>query len=489
MCVSRHPTPVALWFDGGVDEPIEIELELEEVPRRVPPKTEPGGRSPRPVVVPAPRVLLGCVVAVALFIAGVVIGRAGSDGGSEAAAEPTAPPVSTAPPAVSPVVTVSPPPTGTVMIAPDDPASGDPASGDPASGDPASGRPARPGIIGPGGTAPETTRGPNTTLPNRRTVTEIGRPLLPVQTGLRLVGLTADFDVVEVDLDSGRVSTTVLPEFDRYDINSGYLMVGDTVTLVGTWEGAGVMLTEGTDEPGLAGLQLSDGLGSALRGSRPDTFWVVERQWGAWDSATTLRLGDAGGSPVDDVTALKGAPDLWDVQTDHRGGLVLTSHDGLYVYDEAGPRRLTTGRLLALGRRHAVATECDDQLVCARVVIDRDTGTRTEIDGSGRRDESWLGVGALDPGIEMVSPDGTGVVALRPDSRDQLDLALIDLRTGASTVLGEAPGVGYSVGWSADGRFLLYLDGDKLFSVDRPLGTYKPVSDRLPALVKFALRP
>jgi hypothetical protein len=486
MCVSRHPTPVALWFDGGVDEPIEIELELEldEVLRRVHDTPERGGGSLSRVTLPTPRVLVGSVVAAALFITGVMIGRSGTDGGSDAAAEPELP-VSTAPP----VVTVSPPPTGTVMIAPDDPASGDPASGDPASGGPAPGGPARPGIIGPGGTAPETTRGPNTTLPNRRTITEIGRPLLPVQTGLRLVGLTADFDVVEVDLDSGRVSTTVLPEFDRYDSSSGYLMVGDTVTLVGTWEGTGVMLTEGTDEPGLAGLQLSDGLGSALRGSRPDTFWVVERQWGAWDSSTTLRLVDAGGSPVDDVAVMKGVADLWDVQTDHRGGLVLTSHDGLYIYDEAGPRRLTTGRLLALGRRHAVATECDDQLVCARVIIDRDTGTRAEIDGSGRRDESWLGVGALDPGIEMVSPDGTGVVALRPGDRDQLDIALVDLRTGASTVLGEPSGVGYSVGWSADGRFLLYLEGDKLFYVDRPLGTYKPVSDRLPALVKFALRP
>jgi hypothetical protein len=484
MCVPRHPTPVALWFDGEVDEPIEIELELEEVSRRVHDTPQRGGGSLSRVTLPNPRVLVASALAVALFTTGVMIGRSGSDGRSDAAAEPGVPvstvPVSTVPVSTVPVSTASPPPTGTVTVtiapgtaAPDDPAPGNRGSG----------------IIGPGGSAPETTRGPNTTLPGRRTVTEIGRPLLPVQTGLRLVGLTADFDVVEVDLDTGRVSTTVLPEFGRYDSNGGYLMVGATVTLVGTWEGTGVMLTEGSDEPGLAGLQLSDGLGSASRGSRPDTFWVVEREWGAWDSSTTLRLVDASGSPVDDVTVLKGAPDLWDVQTDHRGGLVLTSHDGVYVYDEAGPRRLTTGRLLALGRRHAVATECDDQLVCRRVIIDRDTGTRADIDGDGRRGASWLGVGVLDAALEMVSPDGTGVVALRPDNRNELDLALIDLRTGASTVLGEPSGLGYSVGWSADGRFLLYLEGDKLFYVDRPLGTFKPVSDRLPPLVKFALRP
>jgi hypothetical protein len=443
-----------VWFDGAVDEPIEIEL--EEVSRRVPDSPAPGGRSPRRMSVPSPRVLVGSLMAVALFAAGVMIGRAGSEADSDGA-EPELPPATTP--------STSPPPTGTVTVTiePENPSSD--------------------------GLAPETTRGPNTTLPGRRTVTELGRPLLPVQTGLRLVGLTADFDVVEVDLDTGRVSTTRLPELGRFGSGGGYLVVGDTVALVGSWQGASVMLTDGTDEPGLPGLQLAEGAVSAHPGSRPDTFWQVEREWGPWDSSTTLRLVDAAGSPVDDVTVLKGVPELWEVRPDHRGGLVLVASGGTYVHDEAGPRRITTGRVLALGRRHVVTTECDDQLVCADVIIDRDTGSRTEIDLAGPDGRSWLRTGVVNPNVETVSPDGTGVVALRPDDIDKLEIALVDLRTGGSTALGEFQGSDPSAGWSADGRFLLYLDGDKLFYVDRPLGTYKPVSDRLPPLVTFALRP
>lgn len=450
MCCD-HPTAVLLWFDGGVDDtPVEIELveiELVDVSssgvRAAVPATTRNRRA---------RVAAAVAAAVVVFGAGVVVGRSGD--------ERPAPSVG--------ADADEPPPTGTVTvtIAPVPTA-----------------RAARPSL----GDLTATTRGPNTTVVDRRQVREVGRPLLPVQTGLQLVGLTVDGDVVEIHLDTGRVITTVLPEFDSFDVGTGngYLVVGDTTAIVGARQrGSALMLVEGVDEPALAPVAVTDASGYALPGPRPDTFWTVLRDPGPRDVDTTLVLVEAVTGDATTVELAQGtAGTWWDVGPDHRGGLVVVSPSGVYTVDEEGPARLSTGQLLATGRRHAIAHECDDRLVCATVLIDRDTGARSEVPAAA------LGVGMWDRQIESISPDGSALVMLRDSGVGPLEIVLVDVRNGSSTVLIEQYTGEHSLGWSADGRFVLYLDEGRLFYVDRPLGTYRAVSDALPELIAFALRP
>ena len=58
------------------------------------------------------------------------------------------------------------------------------------------------------------------------------------------------------------------------------------------------------------------------------------------------------------------------------GYLLLTGPGGTYSVTPAGVRRVTTGRLLAVGRSRWLTLDCDYHYRCTMVVIDRSTSNR-----------------------------------------------------------------------------------------------------------------
>ena len=72
---------------------------------------------------------------------------------------------------------------------------------------------------------------------------------------------------------------------------------------------------------------------------------------------------------------------VWPQAGDPAGGVVVGAPGGTYQVGPDGARRLTTGNLIALSPRVAVATECgEDFNDCGLFVLDRATGQRTELD-------------------------------------------------------------------------------------------------------------
>ena len=151
------------------------------------------------------------------------------------------------------------------------------------------------------------------------------------------------------------------------------------------------------------------------------------------------------------------------------GNFIVPAAGGVYVVSGDGISRLTTGRLIALGPTAALAEECDEQLLCKYVVIDRATGARRDLPGLVRG-APLESVGWWAQNSATVSPDGRLAMVLLPTShRDPYGgstvtprLAAVDLMTGQTTPLTEeAGGIQSAVHWTADSQFAFFMiDGD-----------------------------
>lgn len=146
------------------------------------------------------------------------------------------------------------------------------------------------------------------------------------------------------------------------------------------------------------------------------------------------------------------------------GEAIFTAPGGVYAVGADGnARRISTGTLLATGKRHWAVEECDETFRCAHSIIEWDTGTVTA--GELDRIERF---GVLDPSTH-ISPDG-GSIAFRADSDGSGSRQILDVATGATIEAGRINQLVYPDSWAADSSGLFFTDRLLQF-VDRSTGT------------------
>jgi hypothetical protein len=289
-----------------------------------------------------------------------------------------------------------------------------------------------------------------------------------VTTGWELFARGAE-EVFRVELARGRITRTPVPA----------LLSGAPVSFVVTADRAlvrsldrvpGYVVPDGRPA-GRLPAGLGDG-GEAFPGPRPGTMWIDS------DGAVVLRT-------VADGRALASVPrpePEAEVAADGAGGLVFRATGGVYAGTTAGPRRITTGALLAAGPTRWLVLECDDAHRCRPYAVDRATGARRAVPA------------ALPAEVPrgVVAPDGRTAAMLRVRRDGTVVPYLLDLASGASRPLGlevDQPGAGNLV-WSPDSRWLFTTATDGMVTgVDPATGRPTELGISLQTPASLAVRP
>ena len=157
---------------------------------------------------------------------------------------------------------------------------------------------------------------------------------------------------------------------------------------------------------------------------------------------------------------------------DATGSLLITNAAGVYQLTAQGPRYLTRGGLLAVGRHHLLVWDCDRSARCRPYRLDRATGRRTarpELAATIRR----LNLGA-DPAdvsysVGDLSPDGRQVVLTSDTGNNGSRVDVVDLdRATTHTVDGTPTDVNANTqsAWTPDSRWLLTLTDHRIRAYD-----------------------
>lgn len=268
---------------------------------------------------------------------------------------------------------------------------------------------------------------------SRRAVT------LPPAATEHLVVRRTDGSFVELDAATGAANEIVVPPLDS--TGAVYVVAGEGWTAVRPMDFVAGYLLDG-DRPAerLQG-GLDTGTFTFLPGPLPRTVWID-----SGDTGISLTLYGLDGTPV--AAPFRMATSREVLGGDGDGQVAAAGPGGVYVTSSGGWRRITTGRLLALGPTAAVAEECDEHLACVDAVIDRRTGERRVLYDPARR---ALGDGVLG----AVSPDGRWA-ALSDGSGTRIDV--VDLASGSSVTVAITARSGNRPVWSPDGRRVWFVD-------------------------------
>lgn len=166
------------------------------------------------------------------------------------------------------------------------------------------------------------------------------------------------------------------------------------------------------------------------------------------------------------------------------GDALVTAPGGVYAISPDGTsRRISTGNLMATGKRHWAVEECDERLRCAYSIVEWDTGTVTA--GALERIDTF---GFLDPSTH-ISPDGRSV-AFRADTDGSGRREILDVVTGATIAAGRINQLVFPDAWATDSSGVFITDRVLQF-VDRETGVITPIEDldriRTVATSAFAL--
>ena len=327
---------------------------------------------------------------------------------------------------------------------------------------------------------------PSTTRPRVTTTTgpplvveQFGGPMLPTASGLQLVGLTRQGDLLDIDLDTGEMTTTDVPGG-----SSGApatIVASENWTYVQRWDVSSFFIVPRGEPP--ADLTSRPNMfNGVFRGPEPDTLWELQNDpmTGRVEGMNLVNLeGQELGRTID----LQG---WWPMQSDLTGGVVVQAGGGVYVVSEVGARRVADGELAGVGVNHFLVRDCDEALVCGLFVVDRQSGERRQVpvilvDGLTQY-WGWTGTDSA-----SVSPDGTVAILFGLDGDGQ-DASLLGTDTGVYRPLTRATDM-FSVAWSDDSRYVVYTDSSALEVYDRDTGEEVSFADAVPAMVNFASRP
>lgn len=329
--------------------------------------------------------------------------------------------------------------------------------------------------------APTTTERPRRTT----TTTEVPEPQVGsiaidravAGQAMEVVALRGRGELVVVDVASGSTVT-----YDTGQLNYGSpvtILAGDDWALLPDFDGGGdstLVFDDGTQQQVDTGpawqLMMADGT---------DVFWKFDERS---DTPTIARETRLDGTPTGVEVDLPVRP----IAADPLGGLVVSSANGVYRVDSAGPQRLTTGELIAVGRRRMLVRECDEVLNCSYVVVERASGERRVLDVTGLDRGEHFNPQNWYPFVSRFDADETRLLVAvwqtfgeGPPTRGALDL-----ETGEFTEIAVADSF-TDLQWSADGRSVLWLDGTlKVRNLDT--GQSATFSEDLGPLVAFAIR-
>ncbi|HWM20480.1 MAG TPA: hypothetical protein VNO51_12390 [Ilumatobacteraceae bacterium] len=330
--------------------------------------------------------------------------------------------------------------------------------------------------------------GPSTTTRPRATTTtgpplvvaELGRPLLPSPSGMQLVGLTAQGDLLDIDLDTGQRTTTDIPGGASGALAT--IVAGANWTYVQRWDvNASFIVPRGqvpsdvSPPPELSG--------GAYRGPDPDTVWVPDYDPYA-GGIHGLNLYRLDGEPLGRSIDVQG---WYPMQSDLQGGVVVQAGGGVYVVTEAGARRVADGELVGVGVNHFLVRACDEAMACGLFVIDRQSGERRQVpvirvDGLAQF-SGWTGTDSA-----SVSPDGTAAILFGLDG-DGSNAAILGTDTGAYRTLARMTDGGLSIAWSDDSRYVAFVNTRRFQVYDRVTGDTIDLADDVPLVANFATRP
>ena len=327
---------------------------------------------------------------------------------------------------------------------------------------------------------------PSTTRPRATTTTgpplvveQLGGPMLPAPSGLRLVGLTARGDLFDIDLDTGEMTTT-----DVSGVSGGQatIIAGEDWTYVQRWDVNSSFLVERGQLP-VDVTSTPDMSNGVFRGPEPGPLWTLrsDQMTGRIEGMELVSLdGAALGRTID----LQG---WWPMQSDLAGGVLVQAGGGVYTVSEAGARRVADGEIAGAGLNHLLVRECDDALACGLFVVDRQSGERRQVpdvrvDGLTQY-WGWSGTDAA-----SVSPDGTAAILFGLDG-GRPNAALLATDSGVSVELTSMNNGAWSVAWSDDSRFVAYTDISRLKVFDRSTGETIDFGDDFPPIASFASRP
>lgn len=308
----------------------------------------------------------------------------------------------------------------------------------------------------------------------------------------RIVAVTDDADLLEVDLATGAVRTVAVPRWS--DVPNPLPPIAGAGFVAVTFDNGAAPDVFVGDDP------------TPTRQSTADP-WATY-----WDTASgtlwTMQYEDSVGRPTQmreatfDGTATGRTIDLagmWPSGLfDPRGGIVVGDGTiGTYRVWADGSERLPDGRIIALGLSHVLVYRCGDTLgACAIDVVDRAAGDArpVPIDDRGEIDRllnSWWGgpmAGAT------VTSDGRSALVPLYDGRGVNRVAVLDVVTGRITEMSRVgPGnrpesYAPSASWSTDERFaFVVVDGD-VTAYDRESGELFPVSSQLPSVRSLTVR-
>jgi len=302
-------------------------------------------------------------------------------------------------------------------------------------------------------------------------VTELGHPLLGVTAPWELFGLGPD-GVVRIELARGRITRTAVPPVD----SSGPIsfLAGPGTAIVRPLDAvAGYAVPDGQRARTLAGPL--GAFGPALPGPDPAHMWAVVQSNG---QVQAMRLIGFDGRPTAASIALPPTSG-GNAAPDGAGYLVVYAAGGTYDLRPGSIRRITTGQLLAMGPTGWLTLECDDQLRCFTVAVDRSTWAHR----------------VLGPAIStsgpsgLISPDGRAAAIATQDSSGASSVHLIDMSNGKDRVLAvPARGDGDGMAWSPDGRWLFVAGTDARVHAIDPTGRDHDLGVQLPVLDQLTTR-
>ena len=338
-------------------------------------------------------------------------------------------------------------------------------------------------------TVPATTRPVVRARPTTTTVPEWETKTVDVDPAaaaldIRLVAVGGG-RIVEIDTGSGdmRSLTTGVTISQPPLVNAG-----EDWILIRNLDSGEAQLVRGEEPP--VRVQVGDAWSMYFQ---PDTgrFWRVSPMFTGSEVTDVVEI-DAEGTQTG--RSFQIPPGLWPQAGDPAGGVVVGAPGGTYQVGPEGARRLTTGNLIALSPRIAVATECgEDFNDCGLFVLDRASGERTELDlgisESGDpirvfdlQNATFWGSPEL---MGAVSPDDRWAPAINPNSGEQF--GLLDLTTGEFVPVAPTPPSG--LWWTPDGRAAIYNQNSRLMLFDTEQRTWTDLLSPSVFVAAFAVRP
>jgi len=219
------------------------------------------------------------------------------------------------------------------------------------------------------------------------------------------------------------------------------------------------------------------------------TFWQAAREYSPGAPLGVVEV-DHEGSRTGRRFDVPGG--VWPAAPDPAGGVVVSAAGGTYHAGPEGSQRVTTGNLVALSERVAVATECGANFAdCGMFVIDRASGERTQVVPTATESGPIDILDVQSPAF-WSSPELMGAVS--PDDRwapivlsnNQQQFGLVDLTTGQFTGLGaNAPS---GLWWSPDARFAIYTQSSRLMLFDTQQLTTTDIAPNGIVVDAFAVR-